>query len=235
MCIYCGTAHYRKIYENHFGQIPRDDQGRSYHIHHIDGDRNNNSIENLQCVSIQEHYNIHLAQGDYAACLRLSKLLKLTQEEISEIARRNTIIQNQKRVENGTHNFLGDSNPNHRRLADGTHHFLGANSPNHRRLADGTHNFLTEANREAVRERNQKHIAAGTHAFSRPGFSQYWRKRRVEAGTHNFLGKNMSKKLIAEGRHQSQKVHTCPHCNKTGKSSAMFRHHFDRCKQKPAE
>jgi hypothetical protein len=53
---------YRKIWEDVNGPIPVDGEGRTYHIHHIDGNRNNNSIENLQCVSIEEHYNIHLQQ-----------------------------------------------------------------------------------------------------------------------------------------------------------------------------
>jgi hypothetical protein len=29
---------------------------------------------------------------------------------------------------------------------------------------------------------------------------------------------------------QSQNIHICPHCNKSGKSNAMFRHHFNNCK-----
>jgi hypothetical protein len=58
---------YRKLYESVFGEIPKDNQNRSYEIHHIDGNHNNNSIENLMCVSIEEHYNIHYSQGDFNA------------------------------------------------------------------------------------------------------------------------------------------------------------------------
>ena len=58
---------YRKIWEAHHGPIPVDELGRSYDIHHKDGNRNNNSIDNLQCVSIEEHYKIHLEQKDYFA------------------------------------------------------------------------------------------------------------------------------------------------------------------------
>lgn len=32
---------YRRIYEQHYGPIPKDEQGRSYEIHHIDGNHNN--------------------------------------------------------------------------------------------------------------------------------------------------------------------------------------------------
>ena len=53
---------YRKIWENAYGEIPKDLDGRTYDIHHIDGNRKNNSIENLICLSIEDHYKIHLKQ-----------------------------------------------------------------------------------------------------------------------------------------------------------------------------
>ena len=53
---------YRKLWESKNGPIPKDEFGRSYEIHHKDGNRKNNSIENLACVTIQEHYEIHLKQ-----------------------------------------------------------------------------------------------------------------------------------------------------------------------------
>ena len=70
---------YKKVYEKVYGKIPVDERGRSYEIHHIDGDRNNNAVENLKCVTIEEHYEIHLSQGDYAAAnLILNRLNKGT-------------------------------------------------------------------------------------------------------------------------------------------------------------
>jgi hypothetical protein len=77
---------YRKIWEENYGKIPLDENGRTYEIHHIDGNRNNNSIDNLKCVSITEHYNIHFKQGDYQACLRMSERMKLTAKQKSELA-----------------------------------------------------------------------------------------------------------------------------------------------------
>lgn len=65
MCIYCGTTKYRKIYENHVGSIPKDESGRTYDIHHVDGNRENNDPINLIAVSILEHYDIHQTQGDH--------------------------------------------------------------------------------------------------------------------------------------------------------------------------
>jgi hypothetical protein len=60
-----GKVDYRKLWKEYHGiDIPKDEQGRSYEIHHVDGNRSNNSIENLVCVSIEEHKRIHLEQGD---------------------------------------------------------------------------------------------------------------------------------------------------------------------------
>lgn len=87
MCIYCGTQYHRLIYENHFGPIPVDEDGRRYEIHHIDGNHNNNSLDNLQCVSIKQHYQIHLEQGDLKACLIMSKRMKLSPQEKSRLAK----------------------------------------------------------------------------------------------------------------------------------------------------
>lgn len=72
---------YRKLYEEIHGIIPIDDHGRSFEIHHIDGNHNNNSIVNLIAVSIEEHYNIHYKQGDYNACSLICKRMNLTEKE----------------------------------------------------------------------------------------------------------------------------------------------------------
>ena len=53
---------YRKLWEDIHGKIPKDENGRTYDIHHIDGNRKNNSIDNLICLSIEDHYKIHLKQ-----------------------------------------------------------------------------------------------------------------------------------------------------------------------------
>ena len=39
---------YRKLWESHNGPIPKDNEGRSYEIHHVDGNHQNNVIENLK-------------------------------------------------------------------------------------------------------------------------------------------------------------------------------------------
>lgn len=153
---------YRTIYRNHHGSIPKDEHGRSYEIHHIDGDYTNNSIDNLIALSIQEHYDVHLAQGDWYACLRIAQKMKKSPEEIREIARRYAQEQidnkthnflggaiQRARVMNGTHHWLGgemQSKNNALRVKEGTHNLLGVNNPVHKRIANGTHHTLGPAN-----------------------------------------------------------------------------------------
>lgn len=78
-------TNYRKIWEEKYGKIPKDAQGRTFEIHHIDGNHNNNNIENLICVSIQEHYDIHYKRGDYGSCVMIAKRMSLPPEYLSEI------------------------------------------------------------------------------------------------------------------------------------------------------
>ena len=55
MCIYCGTDKYRKIFLNHHGIIPKDEEGRSYEIHHIDGNHSNNEPKNLIYMVLRKY------------------------------------------------------------------------------------------------------------------------------------------------------------------------------------
>jgi hypothetical protein len=162
MCIYCGTKKYRKIYENHFGPIPEDDNGRKHEVHHIDGRHTNNCPTNLMCVSIKDHYDIHYSQGDWAACVKIAVRMKLSPHEISELGRKNAL----QMVERGTHPLVGGS-VQRARVAAGTHHFLGPNN-NQRRLLNGTHHFLDKT---ASVERSNNRVADGTHHFLGKGLS----------------------------------------------------------------
>lgn len=115
MSIYTPRINYRKIYEQHYGPCPD-----NYEIHHIDGDYTNNDPTNLKAVSIQQHYDIHYAQKDWEACQAIAMRMGI---DISEISK--------KRVEAGTHNFLGGSIQRAtskklrlKEVAEGTHHFI---------------------------------------------------------------------------------------------------------------
>mgnify|MGYP006290910017 CR=1 FL=1 len=51
--------------------------------------------------------------------------------------------ENRKRVEQGTHNLLGNNNPIHKRVANGLHQDM-IRKENENRLTEGTHNFKLE-------------------------------------------------------------------------------------------
>lgn len=46
---------HRWVWENHHGKIPK-----GLHIHHRDGDKSNNSIENLQIIDQSSHSSLHM-------------------------------------------------------------------------------------------------------------------------------------------------------------------------------
>ena len=78
---------YRRVWEIANGPIPRDEKERPYEIHHVDGNRANNSLENLKCIPIEEHYKIHKEQKDYQAAWRIANRMGLSEEEIKQLAK----------------------------------------------------------------------------------------------------------------------------------------------------
>ena len=216
---------HQRIWTKHNGPIPKDVNGRSMEIHHIDGDNTNNSIENLKCVTIDEHYNIHHSQGDWAECyfmtLRMNKTPEQISKESSEFQR--------KLVAEGKHHLLGgeiQGRASRSRVNEGTHNFLGSNNPNARRIQDGTHNLLKRVDGSS---QSKDRVVKGTHNFlgdKNPNVE------RIKAGIHQWQGNTGNLARLAAGTHPSQKVWTCEHCGKTGKGSGNYkRHHGDVCKQ----
>lgn len=164
MCNYCGTKHHRKIYENHHGPIPKDNEGRSYDIHHIDGVHSNNDPNNLKALSIREHYDIHYQQKDYGACMALLKRMRVTPQERSDLAR----LQQLKRSEDGTHNFKRGEISRRvakERVENGTHNFLGGELQR-KRVREGSHPFL---NGDLQRKTQAKLISEGRHHLCKTG------------------------------------------------------------------
>jgi hypothetical protein len=138
------TSNYRKIYETNFGPIPKDEYGHSYHIHHKDGNHQNNDPLNLIALSAQEHYDVHYEQGDFWACHRMAPQLGKSNAEIKKLAK----IANQEKLKNGTHHL---QKPNFQRdnalksLEKGTHVFLRNDYQSfyaNQRVKNGTHHFL---------------------------------------------------------------------------------------------
>ena len=81
---------YRKIWEHTHGTIPKDENGRTYDIHHIDGNRKNNSVDNLICLSVEDHYKVHLKQfeenkseKEFRSLVFLSKRINKNVDELT--------------------------------------------------------------------------------------------------------------------------------------------------------
>ena len=92
------VMHYRKIWEQYHKQtIPA-----GYEIHHIDGNRTNNSPSNLLCVSIEDHLKIHKQQEDWGAVQAiLARMSEDNRAGIKEAASKSQ----KKRLEENCHNF----------------------------------------------------------------------------------------------------------------------------------
>lgn len=71
------VRHHRLVMERHLGRLLTDDEV----IHHRDGDKTNNALENLQLLGNPEHVSLHTT-GSLHPCA------KLNEEQVREIRRR---------------------------------------------------------------------------------------------------------------------------------------------------
>lgn len=158
-----------------------------------------NEVEKWKIRQLRSHYS----QGGYNLTWGGDGL---DSETASKVARKT----NRKRVEEGTHHFLGETNPVHKQMEEGTHPFF-TGEINRGRVADGTHNFLGgELQRKRVeegthnfqdsefkskhsRENNRKRVEEGTHHFLDSEFKSKTQRKRVANGTHNLLRHNNPK------------------------------------------
>lgn len=209
------SEHYRKIYERHHGPIPKEDNGRSYEVHHIDGDHSNNEPLNLVAITLQEHYDIHYSQGDYGACrLMAIQRMNKTPEEISEICR----LHQLQRVENGTHTLL--------KRPDGTS--VTSDRVNH---PDYVNSFSTRPDGTNV---TSDRTLMGLNPWSKRPDGSSVASDKVSDGTHLWVQDGyhteLNKWMISQGLHASQKKIECPHCQKVVDSPNYGRWHGDKCK-----
>lgn len=214
------NINYRAIYEAHHGPIPREPDGRSYEVHHKDGNCFNNHPSNLVALTIQEHYAVHADVEDWRACHAIAIRMKLSHAEISALAKKSLTQRvnpfakrpdgssvSKDKVENGTHHLLKRSDGSSVAsdlVKAGTHHLL--------RRPDGT-SHATDA------------VLAGTHNFLKredgTSQSQEAARARVKKGFHNFQGDDSP----------SQTSWECPKCGMTGKGKSNFtKSHGDACR-----
>lgn len=69
---------HRLVYEYFIGNIPK-----GYHIHHIDGNKQNNCIDNLECISPSDHNKKHHKDNTFN---RYKRGYVLTEDERKAIA-----------------------------------------------------------------------------------------------------------------------------------------------------
>ena len=55
-----GKLLHRLIYEDEFGPIPQ-----GFVVHHLDGNKQNNEINNLVLLSISEHHSMHATKENH--------------------------------------------------------------------------------------------------------------------------------------------------------------------------
>lgn len=235
---------YRTIWRSHFGEIPKDENGRSYEIHHIDGDRTNNSIENLQCLSIEEHYELHLKQGDYAACLLISDRYNISPEEKSKLAR----LQQLTRIANGTHHLVNnpsigqvtvkDANGKTFRVSVDDERYQSGELVGVRKGLKGQNKGRTDLVSVIDKDGNTKKVSK--EEFRANPDLRHPMKGRVSVvdkdGNTFTVEREDPRYICGElvGVTKTMK-RTCPHCKKTGTPGAMARWHFGNCKHKKGD
>jgi group I intron endonuclease len=149
---------HRRVWYDHFGEIPRDENGISYEIHHINGDHNDNRIENLICVSISEHYDIHYQQGDSYACEailnRVGEYLQnkprviLSGEDHPMYGKKHT-DESRRKISKNHADFSGEKNP----MYGKKHSPESIDKMSKAKLGKSSNKWLKEA-----REKNSKHL-----------------------------------------------------------------------------
>lgn len=184
---------YRKIWVAAYGEIPKDAEGRSYEIHHVNGDRTDNRLENLQCVSIQEHFDIHYAAGEYKACALIAGRMNkpVLKREMSALAKKKM------------------SDAQRLKVLDGTHHLLSGEIQSHAnkvRVQQGTHNFL---DKDWHSSKNKRLVESGKHCLLKredgTSIGGESSRERISNGTHHFLDNDHQKKAAAAAKLVCQK------------------------------
>jgi hypothetical protein len=163
---------YRRLWVKVNGPIPYDEQGRRYDIHHIDGNRENCSIENLQCISMEEHLAIHTEQGDWAAAFRIAQRMNIDPAIKSELMSKS----NKKRLEEGTHPFQDKEmrEANSKIVAE--------------KLAKGTHPFQDpETQKKASKVRREKYNHKELSEHTKKGWVK-WKENNPDATVRTLQG-----------------------------------------------
>lgn len=123
-------------------------------------------------------------------------------------------------IEDGLTGFLSENSKiiQKERIKNKTHHFLSGNIQKAyqlNRVENGTHVWLSGDQQRKVQNAL---VLQNKHRFCN---SDYQRNVSI----------NSNAKRLADGSHNAIQIYKCPHCDKSGKGLAMFRHHFNNCKR----
>lgn len=151
---------YRKFWKRVNGDIPQDENGISYDIHHKDGNRNNNELSNLMCVSIKEHYEIHynkyLETGSYKELASARMLAGRLINSVDELTGYTLTEETKEKIRN---TLKGRSHSEERRkaIAMGRKKGKSCNKLEHiEARSRGLKQYYKDATEEELRERWDK-------------------------------------------------------------------------------
>jgi len=148
---------YREIWEKVHGKIPIDEFGRTYDIHHIDGNRSNNNIENLICVSIEDHYKLHLSQSKDGNIKDLASVRLLSYRLNKKVCNLQGWTPSEETKEKIRKKLTGKKRPDYviKKVSDSLKNYKWSEEQIKKR-ADGIKKFYDGASEEWKNNRNKK-------------------------------------------------------------------------------
>ena len=187
------------------------------HVHHIDGNHDNNNPCNLIVVTAAEHFALHYDAGDVYACKLLLKTANVAPGIAADIHKKAGIASYINK--SGFHSWTSDQRAEHAR------NVWRRKPPGRIPVTDGVNvrKFHTDSEAGMYIEAHPSYIR-GVPQSHKVGLSKS--KYRIDSVT----SKKLAQKRLTEGTHNFTIVNTCPHCGKTGKGPMMHRWHFDKCR-----
>ena len=148
---------YREIWEKVHGKIPTDEFGRTYDIHHIDGNRSNNNIENLICISIEDHYKLHLSQSKDGNIKDLASVRLLSYRLNKKVCDLKGWTPSKETKEKIRKKLTGKKRPDYviKKVSDSLKNYKWSEEQIKKR-ADGIKKFYDRASEEWKNNRNKK-------------------------------------------------------------------------------